>query len=230
VVAEQAADGFDRLYETARALGEETRFRIYRKVCVADRAVSVNTLADAFSLHPNAIRQHLGRLEHAGLVVSRPDRAAGVAGRPRRLYEPSPEPLELSQPPRGTRALVELLAQTVDSFPADEVRLGEFARGWGRSWAARRKRKSGAAPRSRRGRAELLRRELAEWGWQPTRTSENGRLTVATGRCLFRDAHPGKNGRSCALEEGLLTGIVETLVNGHAEVVRTRGCHLEVQL
>jgi hypothetical protein len=37
-------------------------------------------------------------------------------------------------------------------------------------------------------------------------------------------------GRGGALAEGLLTGVVETLVNGHAKVVRTQGCRLEVIL
>jgi predicted ArsR family transcriptional regulator len=228
VVAQQ--DGFDRLYETARALGEETRFRIYRQVCLGTDPVSVRSLAQDFSLHPNAIRQHLSRLEQAGLIVSQPDRNGGGAGRPRRLYEPSPEPLEFTHPPRSTRAIVAVLSEAVDALPSGSGRLAKFGRGWGRSWATRRKRVNGAVPRSRRGRADLLARELAEWGWRPTLSRERRGIRLATGRCLFHDAAPGLNGRCCALEEGLLTGIVETLVNGHAKVVRTEGCRLDVLL
>jgi predicted ArsR family transcriptional regulator len=221
-------DGFDRLYETARALGEETRFGIYRTVCVAGEPVSVQRLAQDFSLHPNAIRPHLARLEQAGLLVSRPDREGGGAGRPRRLYEPSPEPLEFNHPPRSTRTILTLLAEAVDSLPSDPAKLTEFGRGWARSWAARRKRENGAVPRSRRGRAELLMRELSEWGWHPSARREQGGIRLTTGKCLFRDRAPGLNGRCCALEEGLLTGLVETLMNGHARVARTHGCRLEV--
>jgi predicted ArsR family transcriptional regulator len=223
-------DGFDRLYETARALGEETRFRIYRQVCVTSDPVSVRTLAQDFSLHPNAIRQHLGQLEQAGLVVSRPERKANGAGRPRRLYEPSPEPLEFTSPPRSTRAIVAVLSEAVDSLPSDTRRLSAFGRGWGRSWATRRKRQNGSVPRSRKGRAEFLSEELAEWGWNPATRPERGGIRLTTGRCLFHDRAPGLNGKCCALEEGLLSGIVETLVNGHAKVVRTQGCRLEVVL
>jgi predicted ArsR family transcriptional regulator len=220
--------GFDRLYETARALGEETRFRIYRQLCVAGGPVSVSHLAERFSLHPNAIRQHLARLEQAGLAVSHPDREGGGAGRPRRLYEPSPEPVEFTHPPRSTRALVSVLADAMDSLPTDRRQLVQFGRGWGRSWATRRKRVNGSPPRSRRGRAELLARELVEWGWRPTTKREAGGIRLTTGRCLFHDRAPGVNGRCCALEEGLLSGLVETLVNGHARVVRTQGCRLDV--
>jgi predicted ArsR family transcriptional regulator len=228
VVAQQ--DGFDRLYETARALGEETRFRIYRQVCLGTEPVSVRSLAQDFSLHPNAIRQHLSRLEHAGLIVSQPDRKGSGAGRPRRLYEASPDPLEFTHPPRSTRAIVAVLSEAVDALPSDTKRLAEFGQGWGRSWATRRKRESGAVPRSHRGRAEFLAGELSEWGWRPSVRREKGGIRLTTGRCLFHDAAPGLNGRCCALEEGLLTGLVETLVNGHAKVVRTQGCRLDVLL
>jgi predicted ArsR family transcriptional regulator len=221
-------DGFDRLYGTARALGEETRFGIYRRLCTSEEPVSVNALAEDFSLHPNAIRQHLARLEQAGLVVSWAERNGGTAGRPRRLYEPSPEPIEFVHPPRSLRALLTVLAGAIDSLPADPEALVEFGRGWGRSWAAQRKRDNGSAPRSRRGRVSLLARELRDWGWRPTATKEDGAVRLTTGRCLFRELIPGSNGRCCALEEGLLTGLVESLVNGHAKVARAEGCHLDV--
>jgi predicted ArsR family transcriptional regulator len=225
-----AVDGFERLYETSRALGEETRFKVYRAICLSEEPIAVSALADTFSLHPNAIRQHLGRLEQAGLVVSRADRDGTGAGRPRRLYEPSPEPLEFSHPPHSMRTLVAVLAEAVDALPADHRTLARFGRTWGRSWARRRKRETnGSAPRSRRGRAELLGRELRDWGWRPTTVREGGHVRLSTERCLFRDViGTHTNGRCCALEEGLLSGIVEALVNGHARVIRSEGCHLEV--
>jgi predicted ArsR family transcriptional regulator len=229
-VERQDVDGFDRLYETARALGEETRFKIYRRICQADDPVPVSALAQALALHPNAIRVHLSRLEQAGLVVSRADREGSGAGRPRRLFEPSPDPVDFAHPPRSMRSLVTVLAEAVDSLPADRKAIVAFGRGWGRSWAARRKRENGAAPRSLRGRAELISRELREWGWRPTSERHSGEIRVTTERCLFNDLVPGTNGRCCALEEGLLTGLVQTLVNGHARVIKADGCRLEVRL
>jgi predicted ArsR family transcriptional regulator len=225
-----AADGFDRLYETARALGEDTRFRIYRHLCRSDGPVAVTALAESFSLHPNAIRQHLSRLEQAGLVESRTERGGGGAGRPRRLYEPSPDPVDFAHPPRSMRMLVTVLAEAVDSLPPDEGALVAFGRAWARSWAMRRKRANGGSPRSRRGRAELLARELREWGWRPEVLRAGGDVLLTTGRCLWKDLAPNANGRCCALEEGLLTGLTEALVNGHARVARAEGCRLEVAL
>jgi predicted ArsR family transcriptional regulator len=118
-------NGFDRLYETARALGEETRFRIYRQVCVADTPLSVTELAQAFSLHPTAVRQHLARLEQAGILFSRAARPGG-AGRPRRLYEPSPEPVELAHPLGSLRSLVDMLSGAMDTLSPSRRRLVEY--------------------------------------------------------------------------------------------------------
>lgn len=223
-----AADGFDTLYETARALGEETRFRIYRHLCLTGHAASVRQLAGSFDLHPNAVRQHLGRLEQAGLVVSTLDRTSG-AGRPGRLYEPSPEPLEFN-PPRTLRPLVSMLAHVVDELPAESTRLRELGRAWGRMWAAERRGGNGGVPRSRKGRAELLAGHLAEWGWQPVTLNENSGVRLSTGRCLFHGLPPQRDGRCCALEEGLLSGLVDAMLNGHGEVVRLPGCRLEIAL
>jgi predicted ArsR family transcriptional regulator len=224
-----AVDGFDRLYETARALGEDTRFRIYRHLCRSDGPVAVTTLAESFSLHPNAIRQHLSRLEQAGLVVSRAERGGGGAGRPRRLYDPSPDPVDFA-PPRSMQTLVAVLAETIDALPSDDATLVAFGRAWARSWAARRKRENGGTPRSRRGRADLLARELRDWGWRPQVVRENGDIRLITGRCLWRDLVPSSNGRCCALEEGLVTGLTEALGGGDARVIRAEGCRLEVAI
>jgi predicted ArsR family transcriptional regulator len=221
---------FDRLFATARALGEETRFGVYRRICMSDGPVSVGSLAEAFSLHPNAIRQHLSRLEDAGLVVSKPDRAGGGAGRPRRPYEPSPEQIDFAHPPRSTRALASVLAEAISALPGDRRLLVEFGQGWGRTWAIKRKRGNGRTPRSRRGRAELLARELRDWGWRPVTHTDNGTVRLTADRCLFDDLGPAVNGRACALEEGLLAGIAETYLNGHARAIRARDCRLEVEL
>jgi predicted ArsR family transcriptional regulator len=224
-----AANSFDTLYETARALGEETRFRIYRQLFVSGHAASVTDLARSFDLHPNAVRQHLGRLEQAGLVVSTLDRTTG-AGRPPRLYEPSPEPLEFGHPPRTLKPLVSMLSHVMDALPSDLALLRELGWAWGRTWGAERRAGNGGVPRSRKRRAELVARHLAEWGWQPVSRTENGSVRVSTGRCLFEGLSPDRDGACCALEQGLLSGLVEAILNGHAAVVKLPGCRLEIAL
>ena len=216
---------FGRVYETARALGEETRFRIFQQLCrEAPAPVSVSELAEGFSLHPNAIRQHLTRLEQAGLITSRAHREGG-AGRPRRLYVAAPGGLRIGAARRTPGMMLSMLEEAVDLLPADRDQLVAFGRAWGQTWVRRRRRETGF-PRSRRGRVDLLAAELTIWGWEPTTRRENGVLQVETGRCLFRRGSP-RGGRSCALEEGVLGGLVEGIINGGGRVALD-GCRLAV--
>lgn len=224
---ELSEETFERVYETARALGEETRFRVYRELCrTAPQAVSVGDLADAFSVHPNAIRQHLSRLEQAGLVTSRPHREGG-AGRPRRLYRAVTDPLGIGAARPTPGRMLEMLEGAVQELPADRSQLVAFGRAWGRAWADRRRQQLGA-PGGSRGRIELLTAELVVWGWEPATSHENGSIHVRTGRCLFDGSAPGRNGRCCALEEGVLAGLVEGILEGGSEPILD-GCRLEVR-
>lgn len=221
---DQSEETFERVFETARALGEGTRFRIFRRLCrSAPHPVSVRDLTEAFDLHPNAIRQHLARLEQAGLVSSSPRREGG-AGRPRRVYLATPEALRVGATRGSPGVVLAMLEDALQALPADRETLVEFGRAWGSAWAMRRRSENGRA-RGRLARAELLATELAIWGWEPTTDRRNGSLLVATGRCLFRGESPGGNGRCCALEEGFLSGLADGLLEGRATVALD-GCRL----
>jgi RNA polymerase sigma-70 factor, ECF subfamily len=165
----------------------------------------------------NAAMSHLRRRRRFGDVLAEPEDA------------PLPE---IASPAKTDDQAVDrrMLEEAMDALPSDERTLVRFGRGWGRSWATRRKRElNGSSPRSRRARAELLARELRDWGWRPTATREGSRVRLTTGQCLFRDViGANTNGRCCALEEGLLSGLVEALANGHARVDRAEGCDLSV--
>lgn len=77
------------LQEQARALGDATRHEIFR--CVADATVPIDvaSLTVRFGLNHNAIRQHLAKLVHAGLVVESQAASTG-RGRPRLVYRLDP--------------------------------------------------------------------------------------------------------------------------------------------
>ena len=57
------------LQEQARALGDPTRHAIFRYLADAGTPVDVAELTEHFGLNHNAIRQHLAKLVHAGLVT-----------------------------------------------------------------------------------------------------------------------------------------------------------------
>ncbi|TAN24836.1 MAG: ArsR family transcriptional regulator, partial [Actinomycetota bacterium] len=52
----------------AKALGDPTRYRIFRYIDDAKRPVYVNELTDLLNVNHNAVRQHLAVLKDAHLV------------------------------------------------------------------------------------------------------------------------------------------------------------------
>jgi predicted ArsR family transcriptional regulator len=77
------------LQEQARALGDPTRYAIFRRVTEAERPIGVAELNQHFDVNHNAIRQHLAKLVAAGLVVE--TTAAGTGrGRPPLVYVIAP--------------------------------------------------------------------------------------------------------------------------------------------
>jgi predicted ArsR family transcriptional regulator len=92
VVTTQAFPGGDdevTRQRQARALGDPTHHRIYRRVTTADEPVTVAELTAEVGLNHNAIPQHLAVLREAGLVVEDLAPAAGP-GRRRLRYRTSP--------------------------------------------------------------------------------------------------------------------------------------------
>lgn len=77
------------LQEQARALGDPTRYAIFRYVADAARPVDIAELTDHLGLNHNAIRQHLAKLVPAGLVTENHAPATG-RGRPRLVYRLDP--------------------------------------------------------------------------------------------------------------------------------------------
>lgn len=65
----------------ARALGDPTRFEIFRYVAEASGPVRVATLTEHFSFNQSAIRQHLAKLVDARLLIEELATASGT-GRP----------------------------------------------------------------------------------------------------------------------------------------------------
>ena len=69
----------------ARALGDPTRYDIFRYLVEAEAPVDVAELTAHFGLNHNAVRQHLAKLLEAGLVAEGKAVSSG-RGRPRLTY------------------------------------------------------------------------------------------------------------------------------------------------
>ena len=63
----------------ARALGDPTRYRLFRYIADAPRPVGVAELTGYAGLNHNAVRQHLAVLKDAGLVTEETENLPGPA-------------------------------------------------------------------------------------------------------------------------------------------------------
>ena len=77
------------LQRQARALGDPTRYRIFRYVAEAGRPVSVAEITSHVELHHNGVRQHLAKLCDADLLIEEFSARAGP-GRPALQYRIGP--------------------------------------------------------------------------------------------------------------------------------------------
>jgi predicted ArsR family transcriptional regulator len=119
--------------EIAKALGEDTRFAIFRQITSSERPLTVKDLVALFGMHHSAIRIHLNKLEEAGLIISRKHHNRGAVGRPQLTFLPNPRALSITLPARNYQLLSQLLLEFA-ARSEDPDRAEEFATSWGGSY------------------------------------------------------------------------------------------------
>src|SRR6185312_15901594 len=120
----------DEVQPQAKALGDPTRFRIFRYLFEARRPVGVAELTTFTDLNHNAVRQHLDILERAGLVIEATEERTRP-GRPRLMYTPAPDVAGLWGMPSAYEFLANLLSEAIhtDSSPEEIGRSAGRRRG-----------------------------------------------------------------------------------------------------
>ena len=205
----------------ARALGDATRYRLFRYIVDAARPVGVGELTDYVRLNHNAVRQHLAVLKEAGLVIEEAE-PRDRPGRPRLLYRQHPEVAERWDAPGSYAWLAGLLSAA--------VRRKQDPRQAGRQDGHRR-----AAEISGPGDpADLLEQEISRRGFRPDRAGRGRRVEFTLRRCPFAEVAAADPGTICQLHLGLAEGLAEGL--GELQVERLvpkdphrAGCRLIVR-
>src|SRR5579875_930428 len=203
----------DDVQAQARALGDPTRFRIFRYIFEAARPVDVAELTGYMQLNHNAVRQHLEVLTGAGLVVESQEERHRP-GRPRLLYEAAPGSAGLWGTPGPYEQLAASLAEAMRTGAAPEQvghRLG-LAR---------------AREIARRGQVAdpvaALEHEMARAGFKPVRRERPRGLELVLENCPFETAAAVNAKAVCEVHGGIE---VEELV---AKNPRRAGCRLLVR-
>jgi predicted ArsR family transcriptional regulator len=211
--------------EVLKALGDETRFAMYRELAASTTPLSSQDLADALGLHANTVRLHLERLRDAGLVdVEAIHR--GTVGRPQHLYSLAPGAPGLGFDPPAHALLAGLLAAMAEQMGADAAAATATGRAWGVEAGKRTPSRSCL---------DSLAAELARLGFEPAADDEigpNGSARIDFLHCPFRELAEAYPELVCNLHRGLCEGVVNQAgqgsVVGFSTLYEPDPCHVVV--
>lgn len=206
----------------ARALGDPTRYEIFRHVAEASEPVRVATLAAHFGFNHNAIRQHLAKLTDAGLLTEE-FAAPTTTGRPPLQYRIAPGAMGSWGAP-GPYELLAVLLLDVANRTQTPVEAGKKA---GHRVVAASE--PGADP------LDVLEGEMARRGFEPRREVRGPLVELVLERCPFVAAASADPEIVCAIHRGLAEGILDSMESDKrvralvAYDPRRAGCRLQVE-
>ena len=102
----------EQTLKITNVLSDPTRYYIYQYITKRHQEVTVQEVADNFSIHPNVARLHLSKLEDVNMLASE-TKKTGKGGRPSRLYRLSDDVIQLHFPFRDYMLLSKVAIQTM---------------------------------------------------------------------------------------------------------------------
>jgi predicted ArsR family transcriptional regulator len=213
--------GTTDIQDQARALGDPTRYRLFRYVVDADRAVGVAELTAYVRLNHNAVRQHLVVLCDATLLVGEVEHR-DTPGRPRLLYHLHPEVAGTWGVSGAYAWLAGLLGTALEH--------GESPRDVGHREGLSRGRIVAGTGDS----VDAIEQELIRSGFRPVRSEKGHQVDFVLGRCPFEDVAFGNPATICQLHLGYAEGIAEGLGGVSVDRLtakdpRRAGCRLVIK-
>lgn len=183
----------------ARALGDPTRYEIFRRLADSGESMDVSSLTEEFELNHNGIRQHLAKLVEAGLVIEYRARSKG-RGRPRLLYrvDPSADSRWGHMGPYEQLSL--LLAEVLRTGDPPE----EVGRRAGRAEIAAR-----LEGLEEVDAVEVLLTEMARQGFDPHLEINGDSVEAHILNCPYASAAAADPDIVCSLHVGMVKGIAE---------------------
>jgi predicted ArsR family transcriptional regulator len=197
-----------------KALGDNTRYAIYLELARAPRPLATAEIADTLGLHPNTVRPHLERMRDVGLLAIETD-ARGAVGRPQHRYSLAADAPSLGLEPATFPVLARMLLRVA------------AAGGVGRDDVVEAGREQGEVDAEALARVldvdldhpdagtcvEGLVARLDALGFDPAVAADDGddQATVGFAHCPFRELAEAQPEIVCALHQGLVEGIVDTL-------------------
>lgn len=200
------------------ALGDPTRFSMYRHVLAAAEPCSAGEVAEAFGLHRTVARSHLEKLVEAGLLGVGTRRKA-TGGRPAKVYSASSERVEIQLPARRYESLSAMLVKLAQRLNGQALELARQV-GWqeGRELAARLARDSSNG--SERPSLKAAVQVLEDRGCLPS-VVEAGehRVVIEVRNCLYLEVAESAPEIVCGLSGGMLCGLLGADLDAHRQTL-----------
>jgi predicted ArsR family transcriptional regulator len=191
------------LQRQARALGDPTRYQLFRIISDAGHPLTVTELVAEMGFHHTVIRQHLAVLRNAGLLVETTERSRGP-GRPHLLYRTSVDAATRWAGPAPYEQLSVMVLEMLDSAtPPREV---------GRTAGATAAERVAAAVGQRPEVAVVC--ELTRLGFDPRCEDAGDGLDVELRHCPMATAATKWPEIVCELHHGIVEGMAAALGAG----------------
>lgn len=202
--------------KVSAVLSDPTRYAIYEHTVTARQPVTVQEIAEQFSLHPNVARMHLNKLQAIGLLVARPEKS-GRGGRPAVVYAASGEAVSITVPARDYALLANLLSDALaQTGRAGLSALKQVGHTYGRHLAREALAREGSEPGSNDAVSvlEACVSALSMHGLGVEIQQQDGdvRLGLVFNRCGFREVALRNPQHICHLCHAMVQGVAETLV------------------
>ncbi len=210
--------------DLAAALGDTTRRGIYMAVRESAEPMIASQIADLFAIHANVARHHLDHLVADGyLQVShkRPSGRSGPgAGRPAKHYEPTAKDISVQFPTRRYDLLAELLLRIVQRVAPDNA--GEVAEEVGREYGRELAAELGfGADDGYDAAARAVASAMTGIGFDME--ARPGEQRLVTRHCPFGVAADNHPDIVCRLDQGLVSGLLETTGQQSLAIVTPHG-------
>lgn len=197
------------ILDVAKALGEETRFAIFRTIAGSSDPLTVKDLVERLSMHHSAIRIHLNKLEDAGLITSQKRHRPGAVGRPQLAFLPNPNAISITLPPRDYRFLARL-AMELATRESDADGIDAFGFAWGGDYIRDRGRGvHGPLPLTEA--IEVVRREMSDGGAATSVEHHDEYSELLLHNCVFAELAPDFDLAVCTLHQAVLRGMVSQI-------------------
>ena len=180
-------------------LAQPTRSRLFALLGELKRPAGTIELAERLDLHPNGVRNHLERMQQAGLVERA--RVRHQRGRPPDAWTIAADARPGGSAPRGYQELGRWLARALPARPHGLRSIEDTGREIGRELAPQ-----GAAD------VDAFEASLTALGFQPTANArEADGVTFCLRNCPYRDAVRENQPAICALHKGITRGLLDVL-------------------